>query len=119
MRATLQGFREKFPDQRLVVMFQPHRYSRTQSCWHDFTTCFSQCDELILTDIYAAGEMPIPGVTSQKLAEETKHSSCQYLQKNEELPNLIAAKLKPGDVFVTLGAGDGWKVGMEVLARLS
>lgn len=118
VRATLQGFREKFPDQRLVVMFQPHRFSRTQSCWHDFTTCFSQCDELILTDIYAAGEMPIPGITSQNLALEVKHTSCQYLPKDADISGQIASHLKAGDIFVTLGAGDGWKIGMDVLSKL-
>lgn len=118
VRATLQGFREKFPDRRVVVMFQPHRYSRTESCWHDFTTCFSQCDELILTDIYAAGETAIPGITSERLAAEVKHDHAVYLPKNAELGSLIAQKLKSGDVFVTLGAGDGWKVGQEVLELL-
>lgn len=118
VRATLQGFREKFPDRRVVVMFQPHRFSRTESCWHDFTNCFSQCDELILTDIYAAGETAIPGITSERLAAEVKHEHATYLPKNAELSKQIAAKLKSGDVFVTLGAGDGWKVGLEVLELL-
>jgi len=119
VRATLQGFREKFPDQRLIVLFQPHRYSRTQSCWHDFTNCFAQCDELFLTDIYAAGEMPVPGITSQILAGEVKHPSCHYVPKSAELTDHIVSKLKAGDIFVTLGAGDGWKVGMEVLAKIT
>lgn len=119
VRATLQGFREKFPDRRLVVMFQPHRYSRTESCWYDFTNCFTQCDELILTDIYPAGEMPIVGINSEKLASEVKHPHCRYLAKNEGLAQQIFSGLKAGDVFVTLGAGDGWKVGMEILEKLS
>ncbi len=119
VRAALQGFREKFPDRRLVVMFQPHRFSRTQTCWHDFTLCFSQCDHLILTDVYAAGEMALPGITSERLAHEVKHSSCQYIPKTPELASQIHSLLKPNDVFVTLGAGDGWKVGMEILEMLS
>lgn len=119
VRATLQGFREKFPDRRLVVMFQPHRYSRTESCWHDFTTCFALCDELFLTDIYAAGETAITGINSQKLATEIKHKDCCYLPKDDHLAEQIFAKLKSGDVFITLGAGDGWKVGMEVLDKLN
>lgn len=119
VRATLEGFREKFPDRRIVVMFQPHRYSRTQACWHDFTTCFNQCDELILTDIYAAGEAPLAGISSEKLVTEVKHSHCQYMPKNAELAEKIFAHLKAGDIFVTLGAGDGWKVGIEVLERIT
>jgi len=119
VRAALQGFREKFPERRLVVMFQPHRYSRTQTCWHDFTTCFTQCDQVFLTDIYAAGETAISGISSEKLATEVKHSHCQYLPKNAGLSQNILTQLKAGDVFITLGAGDGWKVGMEVLEKLS
>lgn len=118
VRATLQGFREKFPDRRVVVMFQPHRFSRTESCWHDFTACFSQCDELILTDIYAAGEIAIPGISSERLAAEVKHDHATYMPKDAKLGAAIASRLKSGDVFVTLGAGDGWKVGMEVLELL-
>lgn len=118
VQATLQAFREKFSNNRLVVMFQPHRYSRTQSCWHEFTTCFTQADQLILTDIYPAGEVPIAGVSSQKLASEVKLSSSSYLEKNSALSAAIRSRLQPGDVFITLGAGDGWKVGMEVLELL-
>jgi UDP-N-acetylmuramate--alanine ligase len=119
VRATLQGFKEKFPDNKLVVLFQPHRYSRTQHCWHEFTTCFTQADQVYLTDIYAAGESPIPGVDSEKLAEELKHSHVQYLPKDAQLAQKISAELKTGDIFLTLGAGDGWKVGMEVLNHFS
>ena len=113
--ATLQAFREKFPDRKLVVFFQPHRFSRTQICWNEFTTCFSQCDELILTDIYPAGEKPIDGVSSEKLANEIKHQSVHLYDRNSEK---LARSLRSGDVFLTLGAGDGWKVGMEVLSTL-
>ncbi|PIS10685.1 MAG: UDP-N-acetylmuramate--L-alanine ligase [Bdellovibrio sp. CG10_big_fil_rev_8_21_14_0_10_47_8] len=118
VRAALQGFREKFPDRRLVVLFQPHRFSRTQSCWHDFTACFSQCDQLFLTDVYPAGEAPIEGIDSQRLAKEIKHEHCIYLPKGPEIAQQIFSELKSGDVFVTLGAGDGWKIGTQVLEML-
>jgi UDP-N-acetylmuramate--alanine ligase len=118
VRATLQGFREKFPDRRLVVYFQPHRYSRTQICWHDFTSCFSQCDELVITDIYAAGEKPIEGISSERLVKEIRHPGVRYWPKTDTISGALCEVLKPGDVFLTLGAGDGWKVGMDVLARL-
>jgi UDP-N-acetylmuramate--alanine ligase len=119
VKATLQGFREKFPDRRLVVMFQPHRYSRTESCWQDFTECFTDSDLLIVTDIYAAGESPIAGITSEVLVKAIQHPSVQYLEKNQTLALNIHRQLKAGDVFLTLGAGDGWKVGLEILERLS
>jgi UDP-N-acetylmuramate--alanine ligase len=118
VRATLQAFREKFPKERLVVMFQPHRFSRTQSCWHEFTTCFQQADELMLTDIYGAGESALAGITSEKLAAEIKGDLISYTPKSSQLAQHIRQRLVPGDVFITLGAGDGWKVGMEVLELL-
>lgn len=116
VRATLQAFKEKYPKNRVVVFFQPHRYSRTQSCWSDFTKCFAQADVLLLTDIYSAGEAPIDGIDSQKLAMEIKNS--HYLPKSEQLAEAVLAQLKAEDVLVTLGAGDGWKIGMQVLEKL-
>lgn len=118
VKATLSAFREKYPQKRVVVMFQPHRYSRTESCWHEFTQCFSQCDSVILTDIYAAGEQPIEGISSERLVQELKHSQKIYIPKDANLTSSILKNLKEGDVFVTLGAGDGWKIGMEVLEKL-
>ncbi|HEY1078934.1 MAG TPA: UDP-N-acetylmuramate--L-alanine ligase [Bdellovibrio sp.] len=119
VRAVLQAFREKYPDKRLVVFFQPHRYSRTEHCWHDFTTAFKEADEVLLTDIYPAGEAPIPGVTSEKLAQEMKHEHTQYFVRDERSTQKILGLLKSGDVFITLGAGDGWKLGMDVLKNIN
>lgn len=116
--ATLQALREKFPDRRLVVFFQPHRYTRTESCWRDFTKCFSECDAVLLTDIYPAGEKPIVGINSQKLALDVEHQNCQYIPQSENISDLIVQQLQSGDVFLTLGAGDNWKVGMKVLEKL-
>jgi UDP-N-acetylmuramate--alanine ligase len=116
--AVLAAFKEKYPKNRLVVYFQPHRYSRTQSCWKEFLGCFSNSDSLLMTDIYAAGEKPIDGISSQKLLEEIKHSNKVYVPKNEGQVEMVMKQLKSGDVFVTLGAGDGWKLGMEILSKL-
>jgi UDP-N-acetylmuramate--alanine ligase len=118
VRAVLQAFREKYPENRLVVFFQPHRYSRTQNCWHDFTTCFAQADEVLMTDIYPAGELPIPGINSQKLIEEMKHKNAKYFLRDADSADKILKNLKTGDVFITLGAGDGWKLGLEVLNKI-
>lgn len=118
VRATLQGFRERFPDRRVVALFQPHRYSRTQLCWHDFTTCFAQADHVILTDIYAAGEKPIDGITSERMLVELKHGSKTFHAKDDALLAAVVQQLKAGDVLVTLGAGDIWKTGMAVLEKL-
>lgn len=118
VRAVLQAFREKYPDKRLVVFFQPHRYSRTQHCWHDFTTAFNEADQVLMTDIYPAGEIAIPGINSEKLVHEMKHANAQYFVRDEKASQKVRDLLKEGDVFVTLGAGDGWKLGLEVLETL-
>ncbi|MNJ99779.1 UDP-N-acetylmuramate--L-alanine ligase [compost metagenome] len=118
VRAVLQAFREKYPARRLVVFFQPHRYSRTQHCWHDFTTAFFEADEVLMTDIYPAGEAPIPGVSSEKLVSDMKHERAQYFLRDDKASQKVLSMLKDGDVFITLGAGDGWKLGLEVLEKL-
>lgn len=122
VRATLQAFREKFEKNRLVVYFQPHRYSRTQHCWQDFKVCFAQSDILFLADIYPAGELPISGISSEKLLSEMKqdllYQNCFYSPKENDQIEKILKILKSGDIFITLGAGDGWKLGLDVLEHL-
>lgn len=119
VRATLQAFREKFPSSRLVVYFQPHRFSRTQHCWQDFKSCFSQSDVLFLADIYPAGEIPIAGINSENLLKEMNHPQSVHSVKSEKQIQDISESLKSGDVFITLGAGDGWKLGLDVFANIS
>lgn len=119
--ATLQGFREKFPKRRLVIFFQPHRFSRTKDCWLDFQNCFTDADVLFMGSIYAAGESPIEGITHHQLVNEMKSKFPN--RRIDVIDNLnptqqILQELKPNDVFVTLGAGDGYKLGMDVLANL-
>ena len=116
--AVLAAFREQFPQKRLVVLFQPHRYTRTEQCWDQFTTCFENCDKLYVLDIYAAGELPIDGIVSRKLVEEMRHPNRSYCASKESARDEIVHDLRPGDVFVTLGAGDVWKVGEDVAAKL-
>lgn len=118
VRAVLQAFKEKFPDSKLTVLFQPHRYSRTQHCWTDFLNCFSMADELLLLDIYPAGEPPIPGINSQKMAEEMNHPDCRHFVRSETTARDLANNAVSGQIILTLGAGDGWKFGMEVLKDL-
>ncbi len=118
VRAALQAFKEKFENNRVVVYFQPHRYSRTESCWKDYTSCFTQADFLFLADIYSAGEKPILEITSENLIKEIAIKNKLYLAKDSDLSKTILNELKAGDVFLTLGAGDGWKLGMEILENL-
>lgn len=121
VRAVLAGFKERFPDRRLVVMFQPHRFSRTKLCWDEFKTCFSDADQLFLLDIYPAGESPIASVDSITLAKSMDHRNVHYVDRKADM-NLseVTRNLKEGDVFLTLGAGDVCKLGevmMETIAK--
>ena len=116
VRAVLSGFKEKFPQRRLVTVFQPHRYSRTQICWDEFVSCFKDADELYILDIYAAGEAPIVGVSAPELVRQIQHPRAQYVSRKEDtLLQGIRDQLKPGDIFLTLGAGDISKLGDQVM----
>lgn len=120
VKAVLQAFREKFPNRRLVTVFQPHRYSRTQLCWNDFTECFKNTDLLYICDIYAAGEKPIDGISTERLCAEIKNTKANHLTGDgpgefAKRTATIKGAIKSGDIVVTLGAGDIWKLGMELL----
>ncbi len=117
VKAVLLAFREKFPGRRLVTVFQPHRYSRTKICWDQFATSFAETDELMICDIYAAGEDPLAGVTSELLVEAIRGSgrSAQYLSSSIDRAASIRAKLRSGDVLMTLGAGDVFKLGQQIV----
>ncbi len=120
VRATLAGARRAF-GRRLIVAFQPHRYTRTHDLLDDFVSAFNDADLLFLTNIYAAGEEPIPGVTGPALAEAVRahgHPDVTYVDKRVDLPAALLPRLQPGDLVVTLGAGDITQVGPDLLALL-
>jgi UDP-N-acetylmuramate--alanine ligase len=103
------------------VAFQPHRYTRTKELFDEFVTCFYDADVLVLTDIYAASEQPIPGVTAEKLADQVKkhgQREVSYVADREKLPEYLAALVKPGDIVLTLGAGNIWQQGEALLKVL-
>jgi UDP-N-acetylmuramate--alanine ligase len=108
-------------DRRVVVVFQPHRYTRTRHLLDDFFTSFNQADKLIIMDIYAAGEKPIPGVSGQALYEGVKkhgHKDVIFIADREQVITHLAGAVKQGDLMITLGAGDVWKIGEQVLEKL-
>lgn len=120
VQAVLQAFREKFPDRRIVTVFQPHRYSRTLLCWDQFVGCFSDIDRLFVCDIYPAGEDPIANITAERLVSEIKDKNSRregihYLPNSADRLKTLLGTLKSRDVLVTLGAGDIYKIGMQVL----
>ncbi len=121
IRATLGAARNGWPERRLVVAFQPHRYSRTKELFNEFVTCFYDADVLVLTDIYAASEQAIPGVTAERLAEETRRHGQRdvtYIADRNDLPDHLAGIVKEGDIVITLGAGNIWQAGEELVKKL-
>jgi UDP-N-acetylmuramate--alanine ligase len=108
VEATLSAARSAYSG-RIIVAFQPHRYSRTQLLFDDFTRAFNDADVLFLADIYAAGEKPIDGISARTLARavaEHGHHAVEYVGSRETLVERIAATAAPGDVVIALGAGD-------------
>lgn len=119
VRYALRAAKQKYKDRRLCVVFQPHRYSRTEICWKDFLTAFDVADELFILDIYAAGETAISGVSSERLINEINHPRKRYLKREENLSlEAVHAQIKSGDVVLTLGAGDVVKMGERFLENL-
>jgi len=119
IRATLAAAREVWPEARIVVGFQPHRYTRTRALFKDFLSAFNEADVLLLFDVYAAGEEPIEGATAESLCEairEHGHKGAVYAGKAGEAGETVRSALRPGDIFLTMGAGDVWKLGEAVVS---
>ena len=122
IRATLAGARAGFPDRRLVAVFQPHRYTRTRDLLPDFARAFDDAARVFVTDVYAAGEDPIPGATAAALCERIRehgHPGAQHVPRRADVAAAVLPELRPGDLVITFGAGDVWQCGDELLARLS
>ncbi|MDR0476362.1 MAG: UDP-N-acetylmuramate--L-alanine ligase [Desulfobulbaceae bacterium] len=122
IRATLTAIKTAWPNKRLVTLFQPHRYSRTQALASEFRTCFHQADVLVMTEIYAASERPIEGVSGANLlAEIERHGQKQvhFVANVEEMAAAVLPMLKENDLVLTLGAGNIVKVSDELLELLA
>ena len=122
IRVTLEAFRRRAGERRTVVLFQPHRYTRTQALWDDFAKAFHQADVLLLTDIYPASEEPIPGVTAEALARAIAglgHRHVAWAGDLEAATERLVAEAREGDVVLTLGAGSVWTAGERLLQRRS
>jgi len=119
--ATLKTARECWPERRLVVAFQPHRYTRTQAVFDRFVISFNEADVLVVTSIYSAGESAIDGVTGERLAQGIKehgHKEVIFCHQEEEVLSTILSVVRPGDLVITLGAGNIYGVGDRLLERL-
>jgi UDP-N-acetylmuramate--alanine ligase len=122
IQTTLSAIRTSWPDRRVVVVFQPHRYSRTQALFDEFSRSFYQSDVMIVLPIYAASEKPIEGVTGKGLYEEIRrhgYKNIRYAMNKKGAVSALSDIVASGDLVLTLGAGDVYKVGEMLLERLS
>ncbi len=120
IQATLNAAKSGF-GRNVIAVFQPHRYTRTHALLHEFATAFYQADRLFVTEIYPAGERPIPGVHGGQIAEGVKehgHKNVTYVPVKEDLVDAVTAVARSGDIILVMGAGDIWKVGEEIVRRL-
>jgi len=118
IKATLQAARIVWPERRLIVVFQPHRYTRTRALFDEFTRAFYESDSLVVLPIYSAGEKQTQGADAKDLSESiTAHGHREVVFKQDFAAAVAYLKtiLKPCDILLTLGAGDVWKLGEEIL----
>ncbi|MCK5504319.1 MAG: UDP-N-acetylmuramate--L-alanine ligase [Thermodesulfovibrionia bacterium] len=115
--AIIQGGENGNNEGRLIVLFQPHRYTRTRDLLGDFFNAFRDADKVVLMDIYPAGEKPLPGIDSELLFKGIKntHKDIRHIKDKDEILAYLGEELREADTLLTLGAGDVWKIGEEFL----
>ncbi|MDW8439245.1 MAG: cyanophycin synthetase, partial [Caldilineaceae bacterium] len=118
IEATLNAARLRYPDRRIWAVFQPHTYSRTQRMLYRRGESFDAADQVIVTDIYPAREIDDGSVHARELVAASPHPAIRYIGALEDAAVYLAEQVAPGDVVITLGAGDGYKVGEWLLERL-
>ena len=122
IRATLEALKTAYPERRLLVLFQPHRYTRTKALFEDFITSFDLADVLLVTEIYPASEPPLEGVSGERLYRALQRRRAEKETFFAETKELLLARtlslLAPGDVVLTMGAGDIYRVGEALVKEL-
>ncbi|MGQ9745046.1 MAG: UDP-N-acetylmuramate--L-alanine ligase [Dissulfurimicrobium sp.] len=121
IEATLKAARCCWPERRLVVLFEPHRYTRTKALMEEFAMAFKEADDIWITEIYPASETPIVGVNGERLARVVKdRAECpvHFVKTCDDLPDALSGHLRPGDVVFTLGAGSIGRIGQKILNKL-
>ena len=121
VQATLKAARQGWSDRRIVSVFQPHLYSRTQELYKEFGSSFFDAEVCVITDIYPSREEPIEGVTGKLIADAAKeygHRKVHYVKEKSDLPEKLKQIVQPGDVVITMGAGDIYKYGEQFVEEL-
>ncbi len=119
VRATLESARQAWPERRVVMVYQPHRYSRTRDLYEDFVAVLSRCDALLLLDVYPAGEEPISGADSRSLTRSIRQRGQVepvFVESIEEVAHVLGGMLRDGDVVLTQGAGNIARLAQDLLA---
>jgi UDP-N-acetylmuramate--alanine ligase len=117
VRATLESARQAWPERRVVMIYQPHRYTRTRDLYEDFVAVLSRCDVLLLLDVYAAGEEPVPGADSRSLARSIRQRGQLepiFVEQLEDIPAVLCDIAGAGDVVITQGAGNVGRLAQEL-----
>ena len=117
IRLSLQAMRQMYEARNMVVIFQPHRYSRIKHLMPKFKHAFAKANRVILTDIYSAGEKPIEGINEQTLAKHLHALPSQRVEivKREQIEDYLKKQLKPEDIVITMGAGDVFRIADNLL----
>jgi UDP-N-acetylmuramate--alanine ligase len=119
VQALLQAARQCWPDSRIIAVFQPHRYSRTKTVGPQFAGAFDQADELVITELYAADEPPVPGVDAGIIVRAVgARRRVHAIADAAEVTAWLEERVRPGDLVLTIGAGDVWKIGDALVSRL-
>lgn len=121
VQATLNAARKGWKDRRIVAVFQPHLYSRTQKLFKEFGSSFFDAEVCVITDVYPSREEPIEGVTGQLISDAAKeygHRKVHYVEDKTELPGRLKEIVQPGDIVITMGAGDIYKFGEQFVDAL-
>jgi UDP-N-acetylmuramate--alanine ligase len=121
IEATLDAAQRGF-DRRVVVAFQPHRYTRTKLLFDEFTRAFNKADVVLVTDVYPAGEKPIEGASGEELADAIRahgHRAVSFVRDKKQVASALADVVEPGDLVIALGAGDINASARELLAMLT
>ena len=109
VEAVIKAVREGWPDRRLVMIYQPHRYTRTRDLYEDFVKVLSESDLMLLLEVYAAGEEPIPGADSRSMCRSIRQRGRIdpiFVQSTDDIQDVLKDLLEPGDLLLTQGAGD-------------
>ena len=120
VRATLDSVHQAWPGRRVVMVYQPHRYTRTRDLYEDFVAVLSGCDALVLLDVYPAGEAPIPGADSRSLMRSIRQRGQVepiFAERIEDVPELLGTIIRDGDVIVTQGAGNVSRLAQDLSAQ--